>query len=1019
MPMDNAVKAILVILTIVATIGMFASLTSPAVRVLMGFADESTLDDNSKDEYIYSRQMNEETINSINALLFSINSIAHYDTNLKTQTEKDAFTDEMFSVEQERKFGATTVRYTLSNIETVFIEDLNSDEGRETLIDALIRCHYMFEDNGKKKTRCFGIESKAASLNFGELKSFATNFRETNSCNENCKETIDTLFNPLALASDKQVVEIDGSIGNNFVICAEPSAGDISHVWTDRVYLSPSLSHHSCDVEREARNDDVLGMKIEDFYLKQDVGPISTLEKFVKGYKPNILYYQMADPVIAQDFEAAIFTFDVWDVIKWELIGSALFDFIPAMKPVRKFAGAWLKSTGKEIVQRAVKEGAEATAEEIGQQWFKELFQEVGEKLSNAKGIGGVYNALKSVIERVQNVVQGIKNIPSSAINKAVTGLLGETGETATDRAIRVMTVKKEIRRSLKLENMFQGEFVDQYLKAAGRSTSELQEEFVEKLSKESFDRMAKGQSGEITEQEFQEAFEDVFGQYKDEMGEFYEYYLKNPRIVTEKYNKEFIERFSGDLGAQMLKEIRINSRIWSKFELRLNRIFNTGIGPEEQLKIVRELMEESPDEVFGEMLSSRNDMRRFLSSFSLDLDAFTKIPGPEGKMLLGAGDIDTFISKVDEFPLSAKYGAALETHMKDLGIKEIVGNPLKKKRHILILGLGFLRAKEVSDEEIFHPIGINSFGYKTSISTPAIFDDYLRKDWDYNKEKKKKDEDNKYHDYFLHYGDSVIPGVNDKKEEEEEEEPSYEEQVYVTEKYTGTIPALRNYFVALIKDQRRFWFDQPPDRFYLVAPCKADVNVQLTQIECWGKPQEAKKPTNLISSLFAKEAKYATGTFNPLLDKREEHFDGKNQMLYQVDENKDIIKLCDKKNLWEGITFDDPYTPMTITVDPVLDRSLEMNYCYEGIDEQMMVANVLLNYAIPIAGGLIGGAACGGVPICLFASGAISGAIGGTAYMALETGAVDKVPGLSTFMNTMGIQTAGYHWPYHSSRGH
>ena len=57
-----AIKAILMLVTTVVVIGIFTGLSNPVVQVLLGFADEATLDDGTKEKYSYLKDINEENI---------------------------------------------------------------------------------------------------------------------------------------------------------------------------------------------------------------------------------------------------------------------------------------------------------------------------------------------------------------------------------------------------------------------------------------------------------------------------------------------------------------------------------------------------------------------------------------------------------------------------------------------------------------------------------------------------------------------------------------------------------------------------------------------------------------------------------------------------------------------------------------------------------------------------------------------------------------------------------------------
>ena len=248
MAMSIAVKAILVLLTIVAVVSMTVSLTNPAVRLLLGFADEASIDQQTLDYYPQSRDINKETINSINALLFSINTVAHYDTNLNSPSAREKFLDKMFSDEQERKFGNQIVKYTFSNVETVYVDDYSTDSGKAEVIDSLLRCYYMFEDNGKKKTRCFEMDINGESFSVDDLANYKEEYK-TKYCtgDEDCSDIIDLLFK-----NNAKRIETVGSVGNNFYMCAEAGSSHISHLFTDRIYLTTSLDHHSCKKDETA-----------------------------------------------------------------------------------------------------------------------------------------------------------------------------------------------------------------------------------------------------------------------------------------------------------------------------------------------------------------------------------------------------------------------------------------------------------------------------------------------------------------------------------------------------------------------------------------------------------------------------------------------------------------------------------------------------------------------------------------------------------------------------------------------
>ncbi len=1023
MAMSVAVKAILVLMTIVAVISLTVTLTNPAVRVLLGFADEASLDDHTKDEYIYSREINKETINSINALLFSINTIAHYDTNLKSQSERERFLDKMFSDEQERKFGSQTVKYTFSNVETVFVEDYSTDSGKAEVIDSLLRCYYMFEDNGKKKTRCFEIDIIGGSFNVDELASYKDEYK-TKYCSgdENCVEIIDLLFK-----NNAKRVETDGSVGNNFYICAEAGSSHISHVFTDRIYLTTDLTHHSCKKDETA--DDTLGMKITDFYMQQDVGPIGTPEKFVKGYKPNVFYYEQMNRALAEDWEADIYDWnlkDVGGVIFWETLFFALFDAIPMGKSIAKGIGtAIVKEAGGEVTEEAV--------EKASKEAIQGLFQKMKSAFSESTGLLDMFKKFKGVVdEDILSVAKKTVKVPFNSLADIFKILKPQQITRETVEFFGPTYMRKFVVSNFdELAEKFGVETLEEVYEKLSKELVEAgMEEIQEKQLKLWSDILAEVltdpkliSGGQVTDEGWRVARE-LFDEGSEKMVR--EVFGESIDETTEQALKGLASESSEEITSGITKGLSINA--FRRYVKRQTLILNYMAGNIEKLKslakssddaLYKELFDK-PNLQFGSMLESSKDLRKFLDANQIQLESLQKLYGQEAlKDIYDEPLEDVFQRTGTEVTENQKFWIEVDNYVMSEFRKRGGFNPVwrgvKDKNYrryvVFLIGVYAVSAKEQSDDEMFHPIGVNSFGFKTSISTPAIFDDYLREDWDYPSDKKE------YEDYFLHYAGSIIPDGKEATESEEVEEPSYEEQLYVTEKYTGTIPEIYRYFVYLSKDKRRFWFDQSPERFYLVAPCKADVNVKLAHAKCYGKPNDYKEGVNvpILGNLFSKDAVYVTSTTrdNPVLDEEIGPFDGSNNMLYRVDENGGIIKEC-----YQGVgdqlksVFSregDVYTPLSIEVNPILDRSLDPNYCYAGMDGTQTVAWVSLNMAAPMVSGAILGAGCGiatggtfAMP-CYYIGSYIGGIAGSLAYQAMETGHLG----------------GKFKYPYHNTRGY
>lgn len=984
-----AVKSILLIITIVVVIGLFTGLTNPVVRVLLGFAEESTLDDGTKEKYNYLRDINIENINSINALLFSINSIAHYDTNLKTGSEKEKFLKTMFSDDRERVFGNQKVKYTYSNIETIFFEKEDSKELiAQKLIDYSVKCFFIFEDNGQKRTRCFQFDTTdltATGISETFLVEQAQSYKDSGYCDDKCKEKVDEIF--LGKFFDKFDLATSVSTGKELYLCVEPKVMHASHPFADKVFITDKLSHHACNSDDKVEN--VIGFKVLNFNMKQDIGPITDIKKFVQGYKPNIFYYEVADERITDDFSANIFEFNAGEVIAWELLFFVIFDAFPMGRQIRQATGAHL------VLKQAVKEGFEEAAEREG----RRILQEAGEAAVGKKSLKQIYSTFK---EKLTQMIGGIKKVPREILERIFVRGLGKV----TNKEIAVYT-KKYMREEVqtvaqktvkeiveKGSEDIGGEVIQ---KISQRYSSRLSEIVQEIMTNPKYYDASKRELSDVGKQQIDTLFKSVDygdlasgltpGQMKTVIGTF--------KSLDDTYKNHLGKTFFSKVGYLVKRQ----SRIFGKFMQKMDTILLRKMSKDEQELFLKQLFEEDAEAFFKGV--SNKDMQRFLANQKFSFDEIDELVGKE--------NIETILRNIDDTGLeivsSNAKAATIERSLKSEFAKRGGLNPFQRKKYVILATIWALSSLNENDADIFHPVGVNSFGYKQSLSTPVIFDEILRTEWDYSTSQGKID----FNKYFKYYANSVILG---KTEREEKIDPEtgidYEAELYQSEKYTGTIPQIYNYFISLAKDKRRFWFDQPPERFYLIAPCNADLNVRLTQIECFSKPNEANSGINTpIGQFFDKAAKFETGTFNHILDRKVEHFDGQNSMLYQVDENGDIIKICDPQNFFESISpFDNPYTPTTIEIDPILDRSIDMNYCFEGIDDSQLVAKGVFHFGFPMLGYAVGSTIPGPGT---FIGGFIGSAFGSIMYELILTGAI----------NPLGVDIVGerWHWPYHDSK--
>jgi len=311
--------------------------------------------------------------------------------------------------------------------------------------------------------------------------------------------------------------------------------------------------------------------------------------------------------------------------------------------------------------------------------------------------------------------------------------------------------------------------------------------------------------------------------------------------------------------------------------------------------------------------------------------------------------------------------------------------NPIQKKRH-LVAAAAALGALKIADmNEKFVSVGTNAIGLKIPYGGKAFKE--FETGVDYNlinkhlESKKPK---------------SRIKLTPDEESRFKKHEGRVEEilQNFGQPGYQGTLPELNRYWMSLTRDKLWYWFEQDPIRFHLVSPCKADILIKVSNCECIGKPIKDTIGTSesWIGALFENQGVYETGkSDNQLFEQFPDvypngvlpHFDGQDPSLFTLDENGNPIKQCNPSGEWSTLG-ERPYKVKCIKFNPILDESVDPNYCYHGLSPLMSIANGLLNYALPIGSAL---ACLGGGPVGSAMCGAIGGATGSLTYAFLSTG--------------------------------
>ena len=328
-------------------------------------------------------------------------------------------------------------------------------------------------------------------------------------------------------------------------------------------------------------------------------------------------------------------------------------------------------------------------------------------------------------------------------------------------------------------------------------------------------------------------------------------------------------------------------------------------------------------------------------------------------------------------------------------------------------LSLSSLRLESVNNKFYFY--GTNSIGFTTPYKATIVYDDRFTKNWEWDQDS------DLYSDYFKHFGGYVgdkCDSCNICKQEcalecedcnENQCETQCENQCetclkekekYDNQRYRGLLQEVNRYYLSLIKD-KSLLISQANQRFHLVSPCNADLNIKITQCECYGNPVEedwrTRLPPFVRDIMFDIPFYFETGEYNPLLEKQVPNFDGENQMLYALDEKGHIVKECSPQSIldkvpdWVPLPDQQVYTPLCMEINPilspgaVLDDGEAPNYCYRGIKPaSLAAADVALNWLGPTACFAAGSAAA--TPVVGSIASVVCSVGGKLLYSAYET---------------------------------
>ncbi len=990
-------RAIISLILIVVVVGGIVTFTTPLGDTLKKNVERVLGIGTTAVPFTDKKEVSTAT-SSVDALLYSVNKIAWYDTyNSPGDSSSQKIRD------MAKKFlGAEAVPLIDQRAKLSMGTDKNL--ALRKLVKSVVDCQRIYEDRGKVNSGCFTLDFTGFTntIDSKEIRDDMLKYMKDPDCDSTCKKFLNDLTGASApifgTVSENYVfkLEKDNKISreDQVKICAQQPEwfSQWYKIYTSyRIYITDSDKFS--DICKLPDGEFDYGMKVINFELPQDVGisqgianPLKPLE-FAKKYTNSygdpeyVLYYEVFPDGEDAYWMPQAYVTDVAEIMTVQGIFLAI-DLIPlgriASKILHKIPGVekLLESFSKKIAERA----ANRAAAEAGKDVTDEMLRESKPLL----------DGIKELLLRSGTFV---KDLAISAKDRIVTRMISrevgrESMEEVEDRVIaELLTAIPQEKRALLKETIgidYLYTF-DNYAEA-GLEVFTPEGKFVP-----GFINALKGEMRRRWELSLnQEIDQEVYNRLTD-------------KLITELSNKAVLQGAKRSPARFLIKIADVaNGKIPEKF-----KIFFSSSGliatKEEKQKAIQEIFD-SPNRLEGlsafeiRKLAANNDgaVKYALEMQEINPDFAKEILGSKFPVELAESDplkwTKSQRSKVAEL-LDKEFDDALKD--ADLGsyiigkkIQPLIFNGnLPKTRTIVTAIVVYSNLIEESIAEKFVPVGTNAFGLRTPFLATTIYNDDFTGSYNY------RNNPDRYLEFFTHYeGYTDIPKATDSTDTRPED--NIDEKYLM---YKGLLPEVNRYYLALVKDKGSV-FEQVDQRFHLVSPCKADLIITKTQCECYGEPKQDTTGKSglpdLIAPIFEHQGIYETGPgmYNEYYGKDIMNFDGRNKMLYTVGSNGDLLKECYPSFNQEYLGLNPApwskpkYTPSCIEINPVIDEiSDEYNYCYKGLQTpEMRAADAGLNYVLPIGGSLLcAEAGPPGMAICGF----IGGAGGGLIYSWLNTG--------------------------------
>ena len=301
---------------------------------------------------------------SVNALMWSINKVAFYDT-FKDQNIKN-FQE---IADMSKSFKGTEAFPMMEKGELITDIPASKDIIIEQVVISMIDCWNIYLDKGKVNSACFSLDipDYAGEITKKEITKFGKDYHKNDNCKDSksCVKTAKEVFGTGLFDVANYDFEVDGSrilANDEIIICSETKFKD-----TILVTDSEKEAFDRC----KPKNEDIAySMKITNFYLPQEVdvsggGVVENIyERWVNTYgdPEYVLYYEVFPQGEDAYWMPSAYAVNVGEIVAWEA------GFLIVLDGILPGLGKVLKGTRvTTAITKTLAEAVGRTGEEVAE----------------------------------------------------------------------------------------------------------------------------------------------------------------------------------------------------------------------------------------------------------------------------------------------------------------------------------------------------------------------------------------------------------------------------------------------------------------------------------------------------------------------------------------------------------------------------------------------------------------------------------------------------------------------------